>query len=206
VPNASTIPLQGSAQEPASLLDLFLQFLIVGAVSFGGGIIAYERILLVEKRKWLTADQFMAFLAISQTMPGLNSVNLAILTGDYLKGIKGSITALLGLVLPGSILVLLLGFVYTALTDHAITVLLLTGIAAGATGLLAAVTYRIGDEHWKKPISLILITVTFVLMSIVKLPLLEVLAIMAPNESTRFLLVESYVYPALTDSFLATFP
>ena len=178
--NSSLIPDQELTQKSIPLLDLFLQFLIVGAVSFGGGIIAYERILLVEKRKWLTADQFMAFLAISQTMPGLNSVNLAILTGDYLKGIKGSITALLGLVLPGSILVLLLGFVYTALTDHAITVLLLTGIAAGATGLLAAVTYRIGDEHWKKPISLILITVTFVLMSIVKLPLLEVLAIMAP--------------------------
>ena len=167
-------------QERVALLDLFLQFLIVGAVSFGGGIIAYERILLVEKRKWLTTDQFMAYLAISQTMPGLNSVNLAVLTGDYLRGIKGSVIALLGLVLPGSTLVLLLGFVYTALTDHAITVLLLTGIAAGATGLLAAVTYRIGDEHWKKPISLILITVTFVLMSIVKLPLLEVLAIMAP--------------------------
>ena len=178
--NASNNPSQESTQEPASLLDLFLQFLIVGAVSFGGGIIAYERILLVEKRKWLTADQFMAYLAISQTMPGLNSVNLAILAGDYLRGIKGSIIALLGLVLPGSTLLLLLGFVYTALTDHAITVLLLTGIAAGATGLLAAVTYRIGDAHWKKPISLILIAVTFVLMSIVKLPLLEVLAIMAP--------------------------
>ena len=180
MPNASTVPLQENAQEPASLLDLFLQFLIVGAVSFGGGIIAYERILLVEKRKWLTADQFMAYLAISQTMPGLNSVNLAILTGDYLRGIKGSVIALLGLVLPGSILVLLLGLVYTALTDHQITVLLLTGIAAGATGLLAAVTYRIGDAHWRKPISLLLITATFILMSIVKLQLLEVLAIMIP--------------------------
>ena len=178
--DATPYPANNPNQERIALLDLFVQFLIVGAVSFGGGIIAYERILLVEKRKWLTADQFMAYLAISQTMPGLNSVNLAILAGDYLRGIKGSIIALLGLVLPGSTLVLLLGFVYTALTDHAITVLLLTGIAAGATGLLAAVTYRIGDEHWKKPISLILITVTFVLMSIVKLPLLEVLAIMAP--------------------------
>jgi chromate transporter len=178
--NSSLTPDQELTQKSIPLLDLFLQFLIVGAVSFGGGIIAYERILLVEKRKWLTADQFMAYLAISQTMPGLNSVNLAILAGDYLRGIKGSIIALLGLVLPGSTLVLLLGFVYTALTDHAITVLLLTGIAAGATGLLAAVTYRIGDAHWKKPISLILIAVTFVLMSIVKLPLLEVLAIMAP--------------------------
>ena len=178
--SSSSTPDQGITQKPVPLLDLFLQFLIVGAVSFGGGIIAYERILLVEKRKWLTADQFMAYLAISQTMPGLNSVNLAVLTGDYLRGIKGSVIALLGLVLPGSTLVLLLGFVYTALTDHAITVLLLTGIAAGATGLLAAVTYRIGDEHWKKPISLLLIATTFVLMSIVKLPLLEVLAIMAP--------------------------
>ncbi|MCM0028899.1 MAG: chromate transporter [Polynucleobacter sp.] len=173
-------PSAGLTKPNASLADLFLQFLIVGAVSFGGGIIAYERILLVEKRKWLNADQFMAYLAISQTMPGLNSVNLAILTGDYLRGIKGSIIALLGLVLPGSAIILLLGFVYTALTDHAITLLLLTGIAAGATGLLAAVTYRIGDTHWKKPISLILITATFILMSIVKLPLLEVLAIMAP--------------------------
>ena len=178
--NSSPTPAQGITQNAVPLLDLFLQFFIVGAVSFGGGIIAYERILLVEKRKWLTADEFMAYLAISQTMPGLNSVNLAVITGDYLRGIKGSIVALLGLILPGSAIVLLLGFVYTALTDHAITVLLLTGIAAGATGLLAAVTYRIGDDHWKKPISLILITITFVLMSIAKLPLLEVLAIMAP--------------------------
>lgn len=178
--SSSPTPSAGLTKPNAPLADLFLQFLIVGAVSFGGGIIAYERILLVEKRKWLNADQFMAYLAISQTMPGLNSVNLAILTGDYLRGIKGSIIALLGLVLPGSAIILLLGLIYTALTDHAITVLLLTGIAAGATGLLAAVTYRIGDAHWKKPISLILIAATFVLMSIVKLPLLEVLAIMAP--------------------------
>jgi len=177
---SSPTPSVDLTKPSVPLTDLFLQFLIVGAISFGGGIIAYERILLVEKRKWLNADQFMAYLAISQTMPGLNSVNLAILTGDYLRGIKGSIIALLGLVLPGSAIILLLGLIYTALTDHAITVLLLTGIAAGATGLLAAVTYRIGDAHWKKPISLILIAATFVLMSIVKLPLLEVLAIMAP--------------------------
>jgi len=178
--NSSPTPSADLTKLSVSLVDLFLQFLIVGAVSFGGGIIAYERILLVEKRKWLNADQFMAYLAISQTMPGLNSVNLAVLTGDHLRGMKGSIIALIGLVLPGSTLVLLLGFVYTALTDHAITVLLLTGIAAGATGLLAAVTYRIGDAHWKKPISLLLIATTFILMSIVKLQLLEVLAIMLP--------------------------
>jgi chromate transport protein ChrA len=87
--NSSPTVIQSSTQKPVPLLDLFLQFLYVGAVSFGGGIIAYERILLVEKRKWLNADQFMAYLAISQTMPGLNSVNLAVLTGDYSKRHKG---------------------------------------------------------------------------------------------------------------------
>jgi chromate transporter len=105
----SSNPSAADSIQSVPLVDLFLQFLIVGAVSFGGGIIAYERILLVEKRKWLNADQFMAYLAISQTMPGLNSVNLAVLTGDYLRGIKGSIIALLGLVLPGSALSSLAG-------------------------------------------------------------------------------------------------
>ena len=52
-----------------------MQFFIIEAISFGGGLIAYERILLVEKRKWLSSDAFMGYLAISQTMPGLNSVN-----------------------------------------------------------------------------------------------------------------------------------
>ncbi len=104
-----------SVKKTPQLLDLFIQFLIVGAVSFGGGIIAYERILLVEKRKWLSADEFMAYLAISQTMPGLNSVNLAVLAGDHFRGFLGALIASLGLILPGSIFVLLIGIIMLAL-------------------------------------------------------------------------------------------
>ena len=163
-----------------SLHDLFWQFLIIGAVSFGGGIIAYERILLIEKKKWLSADEFMAYLAISQTMPGLNSVNLAVLAGDHLRGIWGAIAATLGLIIPGSAFVLLIGIAYTNNTDHPLTNLLLTGIAAGACGLLAAITYRIGDQHWKHLKSVLIIASTFGLMSIAKLSLPLVLLIMAP--------------------------
>ncbi len=162
------------------LLDLFLQFFWIGSISFGGGIIAYERILIVEKRQWITADQFMAYLAISQTMPGLNSVNMAVLTGDHLRGAIGSIVAVFGLILPGSIFVLSLGAAYATLSTYPLTTTMLTGIAAGATGLLAVVTYRIGAEHWKHLTSLLLIIGTFFLMSILKLSLLLVLAIMAP--------------------------
>lgn len=163
-----------------SLSDLFLQFLIIGAVSFGGGIVAYERILLIEKRRWLTADEFMGYLAISQTMPGLNSVNLAVLAGDHLRGALGACIASIGLILPGSLFVLIIGVAYTTNTDHPLANLILAGVAAAACGLLAAITYRIGDEHWKHLKSLIIIVPTFLLMSIAKLSLPIVLLIMAP--------------------------
>ncbi len=163
-----------------SLKDLFVQFFIIGAVSFGGGIIAYERILLVEKRKWLSADEFMAYLAISQTMPGLNSVNLAVISGDHLRGAIGAITASLGLILPGSIFVLLAGIIYASAADHPLVNYVLAGIAAAATGLLAAITYKIGSDHWKHLQSLLIIICTFFLMSVVKLSLPYVILIMAP--------------------------
>ena len=163
-----------------SLSDLFIQFLIIGAVSFGGGIIAYERILLIEKRRWLTADEFIAYLAISQTMPGLNSVNLAVLAGDHLRGVIGACIATIGLILPGSLFVLAIGVAYTSNTDHPLANLILAGVAAAACGLLAAITYRIGDEHWKSLKSLLIIIPTFILMSVAKLNLPIVLLVMAP--------------------------
>lgn len=162
------------------LSDLFIQFLMIGAVSFGGGIIAYERILLVEKRKWLSPDEFMAYLAISQTMPGLNSVNLAVLAGDHLRGALGAIVATIGLILPGSIFVLAMGVLYANAADHPLANLVLVGIAAAASGLLAAITYRIGDGNWRHLKSVLIIAATFALMSIAKLSLPIVLLIMAP--------------------------
>ena len=178
----SSLPLaaSGEAQPLPTLFELFWQFMVIGAVSFGGGIIAYEQILLVEKKKWLDLDDFMATLAISQTMPGLNSVNMAVLTGDRLRGVLGAIAAGLGLILPGAAFVLIVGIAYMAKPDHPIANLILAGIAAGATGLLAAITYKIGQGHLRHVISCLIIITTFVLMSIFKFPLVIVLLIMAP--------------------------
>lgn len=174
--------LQVNAQFAKSpdLRDLFIQFLTIGAISFGGGIIAYERILLVEKRQWLSADEFMAYLAISQTMPGLNSVNMAVLAGDHLRGVLGAVIATLGLILPGSLFVLGIGLIYTNAGDHPLINWILGGIAAAATGLLAAITYKIGDTQWRQVKSLAIILCTFILMSIFKLSLPYVILIMAP--------------------------
>jgi len=103
-----------------------------------------------------------------------------VLTGDRLRGILGAIAAGLGLILPGAAFVLIVGIAYMAKPDHPIANLILAGIAAGATGLLAAITYKIGQGHLRHVISCLIIITTFVLMSIFKLPLVIVLLIMAP--------------------------
>tara|TARA_B110000503_G_scaffold142673_1_gene240300 strand:- start:84 stop:707 length:624 start_codon:yes stop_codon:yes gene_type:complete len=163
-----------------SLWELFIEFFIIGAVSFGGGIIAYEKILLTEKKHWLTDDEFMASLAISQTMPGLNSVNLAVLSGDRLRGVWGAVFASIGLILPGAAFVLVVGLAYLAGSDHKMANLLLAGVGAGATGLLAAITAKIGVRQFTNIKPLMILIATFVLMSLVNLSLPYVLLIMAP--------------------------
>ncbi len=165
---------------PPSLWEIFREFLLIGAVSFGGGIVAYERLLLIDKRKWLTPDAFMATLAISQTLPGLNSVNLALLAGDRIRGFWGACCAAAGLMLPGGLFVLLAGVAYSQGEDHPILNILLAGVAAGATGLLASITYKIGDQHFRHFRSLSMIIATFVLMSVLKFSLITVLLIMVP--------------------------
>ena len=180
VATVSESSAQTPQKTPPSLWSIFIEFLLLGSVSFGGGIIAYERILLIEKRKWLSADEFMATLAISQTMPGLNSVNIAVLTGDRLRGFWGALAAAIGLILPGGLFVLIAGVAYSEGEDHALVNLILAGIAACATGLLAATTYKIGTLRFRQFKSLLIIIATFVLMSIFKLSLISVLLIMAP--------------------------
>ncbi|MCD8504241.1 MAG: chromate transporter [Burkholderiaceae bacterium] len=163
-----------------SLWELFFEFLIIGAVSFGGGIVAYQKILLTEKKRWLSDDEFMAALAISQTMPGLNAVNLAVLSGDKLRGVLGSIAATLGLLIPGCTFVMVVGLIYLQNANHPTANLILGGVAAAATGLLSAITYKIGHKQFKEIKALIILVATFVLMSIVSLSLPMVLAIIAP--------------------------
>jgi chromate transporter len=179
-PNASDREVPTRATEKVSLVALFVEFLLIGAVSFGGGIVAYEKILLTEKKKWLSQDEFMAALAISQTMPGLNSVNLAILAGDKLRGSLGAFVAMFGLILPGSLFVIIAGYAYKEGQDHPIVNLLLAGIAACATGLLAAITYKLGADLFKQLRPLLIIVTTFILMSVLHLSLIWVLQIMVP--------------------------
>ncbi len=95
-------------------LQLFLSFLKVGLFSFGGGYASLSLIReeVIVKNGWITANKFIDLITISQMTPGPIAVNAATFVGMQVAGIAGAVAATAGCVLPGSVLVVFLVFLY----------------------------------------------------------------------------------------------
>jgi chromate transporter len=128
-------PDTGVAQGEVSIDQIFLEFLIIGTTSFGG-VVPYLRGSLVTKRQWIDDKEFVEMLSISQSLPGLNATNMAILVGEKLRGAVGSIVAIIGICLPSAVLMYIVGMFYRAHGDHVWITAALKGVAAAAVGLL----------------------------------------------------------------------
>lgn len=134
-----------SAAKP-SALTIFFTFLEIGAISFGGGVVAYLRDGLVRKRQWFDDVEFLEMTSISNTLPGLNATNMAILAGDRLAGWPGAALALLGMCLPSFVFMTAAGVVYSQSHARPLATAALRGVAAAATGLIAATWFKIGRK------------------------------------------------------------
>lgn len=163
-----------------ALWDIFITFLGIGAVSFGGGVVAYLHSGLVMKKKWLDEERFLSALEISQALPGLNATNMSIIVGDRLRGIAGSVTAFLGITLPGGLMVLALGVLYAANAHNPYVNAALIGVGSAAVGMLSAVTLQIGRKQLAHVVDIIIIVVTVVMVSFLHVPLLWVLLTVGP--------------------------
>ena len=90
-------------------IELFLNFLQVGAVSFGGG---YAMISLIREKVlmngWLSEGELLNMIAVSESTPGPIAVNMATFVGSKQGGILGSFVATLGVVLPSFIIILII--------------------------------------------------------------------------------------------------
>ncbi|HZQ00896.1 MAG TPA: chromate transporter [Reyranella sp.] len=135
----------GTVRQP-TLGSIFSTFLLIGATSVGGGVVAYLRANLVGKRAWLDDVAFVELLSISQTLPGLNAVNMSILVGDRLRGGWGALAATIGMCLPGGLLMTAAGAAYGLQVDAPPVTAALHGIAAAAVGLVLAVLVQVGAK------------------------------------------------------------
>jgi chromate transporter len=144
-----------------STARIFLEFLTIGATSFGG-VVPYLRGSLVSKQNWLSDREFVEMLSISQSLPGLNATNMAILVGQKLNGALGAIVAVLGICLPGSLLMFVVGIVYRAHGDHAWATGALKGVAAASVGLVLSTVVQLSKRSLEERLDYVFVVLTVV--------------------------------------------
>ncbi len=123
----------------SELLLLFLTFLKIGAVSFGGG---YGMIPLIKEEvisnNWLTEDEFINFIAVSESTPGPIAINMATFIGSTQGGFLGAVLATLGVVLPAFIIILIVAALIKGLLQFAGVKAFLEGVRPVVNGLIIA--------------------------------------------------------------------
>lgn len=129
--------------ERPDLRALFFGFSSVGLSGFGG-VLPFARRMLVEERRWMSAEEFNTQLGLCQFLPGPNVVNLAVLVGKRYQGVLGAIVAPVGLLAGPFAIVLLLALLYDRYGNLPQAQSMLRGIAAVGCGLLFAMAWRMG--------------------------------------------------------------
>lgn len=120
-------------------IRLFLAFLEIGAVSFGGGygMISLVREVVLENG-WLTEGEFISFIAVSESTPGPLAVNMATFVGSSQGGILGAVAATAGVVLPSFVIILLIAAVIRNLLKYAGVQAFLSGVRPCVVALILA--------------------------------------------------------------------
>lgn len=172
-------PLTAATVQP-SLGELFKAFVIVSLSGFGGAL-PWARRMIVEQRRWMTAEQFNEDFALAQFLPGPNLVNFSVVFGLRFGGPAGAAIALGGLLGPPLVIVTILGILYAHFGDLEVLSRMLKGITAAAAGLLIAVVAKMAApmflKRWNSAPVIALLAFAGVL---IQLPLQMVFLVLAP--------------------------
>jgi len=131
-----------------SLLTVFGTFFKVGSFTFGGGFAMIPIIQreVVDKHKWLSDQEFVDTIAITQAAPGPVAVNSAVFIGYRLSGIPGAVAALAGTVLPSFVIILLIAIFLTTAGQHVLLQKFFAGVRPAVIALILAAGLSIGRK------------------------------------------------------------
>lgn len=135
----------------ASLFQIFSVFAKIGAFTIGGG---YAMIPLIQReivdRGWMDEDEFPDIIALAQSAPGLIAVNISIFIGYRLRGIKGSIIATIGGILPPFLIILIIAMAFTGYQDNETIIRIFKGARPAVVALIAAPTFMMARKSNRK--------------------------------------------------------
>ncbi len=141
-------PEPGSPASPGELMRAFSSLALQGF----GGVLPVAQRELVERRRWLTREEFVEALSIGQVLPGPNIVNLSLIIGDRFFGLRGAFAALTGLIALPLALVMALAVLYTHFASQPMVAGALRGMGAVAAGLILAMALKLVSSLANNPL------------------------------------------------------
>ena len=163
---------------PRSLADLFWAFTWLALQGFGG-VLAVAQSEMVDKKRWLTREQFIEDWAVAQVLPGPNVVNLSLMIGDRYFGVRGGLAAMAGMLAFPVVILLLLAILFASVADLPQVQGALRGMSAVAAGLIAATGLKLVSSLKGNVLGAFvcwaLIAITFISVGWLRVPLAWVL-------------------------------
>jgi chromate transporter len=166
---------------PPAERELFLAFLTIGLSAFGGAL-PWARRVIVERKGWMSPEEFTETLSLCQSLPGPNVVNLSVVLGSRSAGRRGAVSALLGLVGAPVGIVLVLATLYDRFGATGRIPGTITALGAAAAGLVWATAAKMARPILaRRPVSCsATMSLAFAAIVWLRLPLPAVLAALTP--------------------------
>ena len=159
---------------PRSLSELYWAFTLLALQGFGGVLAVVQR-EMVEKKRWLTADEFLEDWAVAQVLPGPNVINLALMIGDRYFGLRGAVAAVAGMLAVPLVVILALAVLYAHHAGNPQVAGALRGMGAVAGGLIAATGIKLIPALRRHPLGfgvcLGFVTLVFGAIAFARIPL-----------------------------------
>lgn len=172
-------PAAAARPRPQSLSDLFWSFTKLALQGFGGVVAIVQR-ELVDKKQWLTREEFVEDWAVAQIMPGPNVVNLSLMIGDRYFGWRGGLVALAGMLTFPLLILLVVVALFGGLSELPQSQNALRGMGAAAAGMIMAAGLRLAPTLMTNPmgarVSIAMAATTLVATAWFRVPLLYVLS------------------------------
>jgi chromate transporter len=175
--------MDSTSKHPAAkvpLAAIYGVFFRLGLVSFGGGMSAWLYREIVEARRWVTPEAFMAGYALGQILPGVNATNVTVYIGQRLRGASGATAALAGLLSAPFVIVLAAAAVYRYLLDIPGFEAAMAGVGAVAIGMVLRLGVALARRVPWNPVPVAIMAATFVAVGIFNWPLVAVVVALAP--------------------------
>ncbi len=147
---------------------LFLAFFKLGLFTFGGGVAMVPLLQdkVCKEYGWMTEEEVVDCLAVSQGLPGVIAINMATYTGYFMRGLRGALAATFGMVLPSFIIIILVVCILEGFNENPYVQGALTGINAASAGLILWAAIKLGRQVLKSAFTWILAIGAFIAIAV----------------------------------------